>query len=72
MQERSPIDAAEPARDEAALPVDAHATIRLPAACARVVAIAEALSFIDAVGFTPSSFTNKVFTPISEANLSAL
>ncbi len=47
MQERSPIDAADPARDEAALPVDAHATIRLPAAYARVVAIADALSFME-------------------------
>ncbi len=56
MTERRPIDAAHPARDEAALPVDAHATIRLPSACARVAAMAEALSFIDAVGFTPSSF----------------
>ena len=66
------MDAAQPARDEAALPVDAHATIRLPAAYARETAIADARSFIDAVEFTPSSFTKRVLTPISEARRAAL
>ena len=51
----SPAAAALPARDYAALPVDEQAIVSAPASTAFATAIADALSFKLAVGFTPSS-----------------
>ena len=47
----SPAAAALPAREEAALPVLAHATVSAPASLAFTTATAEALSFRLEVGF---------------------
>src|SRR5687768_4542070 len=68
----SPTLAAAPARDEAALPVEAQATTRARAARARVTPTTLARSLNDAVGFRPSSLTSSVRTPIQEARRGTL
>jgi hypothetical protein len=52
-----PIAAAAPARDDAALPVEEQAMVVIFSSTALITAMADALSFNEAVGFCPSSLT---------------
>ena len=68
----SPAAAALPARELAALPVEEQAMVVFPASPALMTAMAEALSFSDAVGFCPSSLIHSSRMPSSFPRASAL
>jgi len=53
----SGVAAANPAKELAALPVDAAVTTRLFFSCALITTMELARSLYEAVGFCPSSFT---------------
>ncbi len=67
----SPTDAAQPAQDDAALPVEEQLMVAAPASSAIAVATADARSLSEAVGLTPSSLMNTPESPISCASLLA-
>ena len=67
-----PAAAAFPARELAAFPVEEQAIVVMPASTALVTAMAEALSFRDAVGFWPSSLIHKSRIPSCAPSASAL
>src|SRR5690349_18104332 len=71
MTARRPREAAAPAREEAALPVEAQATTRARRAAARDTPTALARSLKDAVGLRPSSLTSSSRTPAQAASLGA-